>query len=171
MKTKINYRIATILMTFVSVFWVTGVEAQPRYVPNSNASPNAYKNRGNGWMNSQKNKNQNNVYYYRDTNPYMYSHPQYGTVYREFRSNLVRLRYNNGYVYFHGGNYYRYRNNVGYVRIATPRNLVFVDLPVRAERVRMGGQVYFRYGDIVFERYQRGYRLASNVRLYVNINF
>ncbi len=100
---------------------------------------------------------------------YSYHHPRYGTVYRSFNSVPVRLRCHDGYYYFHGGYYYRLYPEVGYVRVEIPRTVVFYEIPSHAVRVRIGGRPYYRYGELVFERFDRGYRLAPP-SVMININ-
>jgi hypothetical protein len=100
---------------------------------------------------------------------YTYHHPHYGTVYRSFNSVPVRLRYHDGYYYFHGGHYYRLYPNVGYVRVEVPRTVVFYEIPSHAVKIRIGGHRYYRYGELVFERYRDGYRLAPP-SVMININ-
>ncbi|MEN6452985.1 MAG: hypothetical protein ABFD10_01935, partial [Prolixibacteraceae bacterium] len=100
---------------------------------------------------------------------YTYRHPTYGTVYRSFNTVPVRLRCHDGYYYFHGGHYYRLYPNVGYVRAEIPRSVVFYEIPSNVVRVRIGGHRYYRYGELVFERYDDGYRLAPP-SVMININ-
>jgi len=101
---------------------------------------------------------------------YTYRHPQYGLVYRSFNSVPVRLKYQGGYYYFHGGHYYRLYPEVGYVRVEAPRAVVFQEIPSHSVRVRIGGERYYRYGELVFERYDYGYRLAPP-SVSINLNF
>ena len=100
---------------------------------------------------------------------YTYQHPRYGTVYRSFNTVPVRLRCQEGYYYFHGGHYYQLYPNVGYVRVEIPRSVVFYEIPSNVVRVRIGGHRYYRYGELVFERYNNGYRLAPP-SVMININ-
>jgi|GEM_PF-5217383 len=100
---------------------------------------------------------------------YTYRHPHYGTVYRSFNSAPVRFRHHDGYYYYHGGHYYQLYPEVGYVRVEVPRTVVFYELPPSVVRVRIGGQRYYRYGELVFERYDNGYRLAPP-SVMININ-
>lgn len=94
---------------------------------------------------------------------YAYTHPHYGQVYRRFHSAPVRLHHAHGNFYWHSGYYYQYHPHVGYVRCAPPRNYVFVDLPGQYVAVNHGGHVYFRVGDLYFERCSGGYRVAPQV--------
>lgn len=109
--------------------------------------------------------------HYRYNRRYEYHHPQYGHVYRRFHTSPIRLRYANGDIFFAAGNYYRYYRGVGYVRIAVPRNVVFYNLPFQCERVRVGPQVYYRYGNLVFERYNHGFRLAPSIGIHLSAHF
>ncbi len=104
-------------------------------------------------------------------NRYEYHHPKYGHVYRKFQRNPIRLHHNHGDFYFYGGNYYRFYPRVGYVRVEVPRNLIFVDLPFRCERVRIGGIYYYRHNDILFERCDHGYRLAPGININLSAHF
>lgn len=100
---------------------------------------------------------------------YTYRHPGYGTVYRSFNATPVRLKCHDGYYYFHGGHYYRLYPNVGYVRVQLPSSVVFYEIPPNVVRVRIGGHRYYRYGELVFERFEEGYRLAPP-SVMININ-
>jgi hypothetical protein len=108
---------------------------------------------------------------YKYTSRYEYVHPKYGHVYRKFNSSPIRLRYGQGDIFFFGSNYYRYYRGIGYVRIAIPRNVIFYDLPFQCELVRVGPQVYYRYGDLVFERCDRGFRLAPAIDIHLSAHF
>lgn len=98
---------------------------------------------------------------------YRYNHPQYGQVYRQFHGAPVRLHHAHGNFYWHSGYYYQYHPHVGYVRCAPPRNYVFTQLPGNCVHVHHGGLVYYRVGDIYFERCYGGYRISPhfNVQL------
>lgn len=104
---------------------------------------------------------------YNKNQRYAYHHPNYGQVYRHFNSSPVRLKHAHGDFYYHSGHYYSYRPHVGYVRVAAPSAYVFGTLPGHYERVYRGGILYFRVGDLLFERCSHGYRLAPQI----NINF
>jgi len=102
---------------------------------------------------------------------YAYHHPRYGNVYRQFSSAPVHLKHAHGDIYYHSGHYYSYRPQVGYVQIAMPYGYIFATLPGRYERVRSGGHVYFRVGDMMFERCGHGYRLAPQFGLSFSARF
>lgn len=106
---------------------------------------------------------------YHNGKSYTYHHPVYGTVYRSFNETPVRLRCERGYYYFHGGHYYQLYPNVGYVMVQVPRSVVFYEIPSHAVRIRVGGERYYRCGELVFERYDHGYRLAPP-SVVININ-
>ncbi len=185
MKTKMNFKLIAMVITIATAMTSINAEAQTRRYSNNNKTKQQKERVAEIRKMDKKNqkqiqksykqvqKNQKKLYNYQynnNQNRYEYQHPQYGHVYRKFYTNPIKLRYNRGNVYFYGRNYYRFQRGVGYVRIVTPRNLVFVDLPFRLERVRLGTNTYYRHGDLVFERYSQGYRLAANVNLHFNLN-
>jgi len=106
-----------------------------------------------------------------DDSRFVYHHPRYGNVYKRFYETPMRLKYAKGDVYYHGGHYYRYYPRVGYVQVAIPSGYVFVDLPGRYERVNAGGHLYFKVGDLTFERCDHGYRLAPHISLNLSARF
>ncbi len=110
--------------------------------------------------------------YYKHDRKYAYRHPQYGNVYRQFHVNPVRIHHHaHGDYYFYGGHYYRHHYGIGYVRIEIPRHMVFNHLPFQCELVRVGPYVYYRYGDMYFERYSHGYRLAPSIGIQFSAHF
>jgi len=109
--------------------------------------------------------------HFRYDRKYAYVHPRYGHVYRRFHSRPTRVRYYNDDYYFYGGQCFRHYNGIGYVRIEFPRNLILASLPFQCERVWVGPHVYYRYGDMVFERCNLGYRLAPNIRIQLSAHF
>ncbi|MEL7589122.1 MAG: hypothetical protein AAGU19_20590 [Prolixibacteraceae bacterium] len=139
-----------------------------RYSDNGNHDPYRhydYDRYGNG---KKKYKTYHDARYHNGKS-YTYHHPQYGTVYRSFTETPVRLRCERGYYYFHGGHYYQLYPNVGYVMVQVPRSMIFYEIPSHAVRIRVGGERYYRYGELVFERYNHGYRLAPP-SVMININ-
>ena len=109
--------------------------------------------------------------HYKYDKRYEYEHPKYGHVYKHFHEKPIRLRHSHGDYYFYGGRYYNHVAGIGYVHVAFPRNLVYAELPFRCERVWVGHRVYYRYGDLFFERCDLGYRLAPNVSIHLSANF
>ena len=138
------------------------------------AEQNAKSNKHDQWghqdySNKYHKKNRDNHYKY--DNRYEYRHPQYGHVYKKFRSNPIRIKHHNGDYYFYGGNYYHHHQGIGYVRVEIPRHLIFGNLPFHCERIRLGHHVYYRYGDLLFERCDYGYRIAPNVDIHLSAHF
>ncbi|MGQ7868508.1 hypothetical protein [Sunxiuqinia sp. sy24] len=106
------------------------------------------------------------------SNKHAYRHPKYGNVYRRFYADPVRVHHNHrGDYYFYGGHYYRHHRGVGYVRVEIPRHLVFGHLPFQCEVVRVGSSVYYRYGDLFFESYNRGYRIVPSIDIQLTAHF
>lgn len=169
MKTISTIKMSVVALTIATMLSLTS-EAQPR---------NYFKNNGQNQKNIQLKKNNKNiqlkgnkkVYTYTYSTPYEYIHPEYGHVYRRFYTAPVRLGYDTGYIYYYDSNYYRFQKGIGYIKVATPQNLVFVNIPYRMEPVRVGIHTYYRYGNLVFERLNQGYKLASNIQLNINLNF
>jgi len=110
--------------------------------------------------------------HYKYDRKYAYHHPKYGHVYSRFHVNPVRIHHHvHGDYYFYGGHYYRHYHGIGYVQIEIPRHMVFNHLPFQCELVRVGPQVYYRYGDMYFERYSHGYRLAPSIGIQISAHF
>ncbi|WP_299577927.1 hypothetical protein [uncultured Sunxiuqinia sp.] len=103
---------------------------------------------------------------------YAYHHPSYGQVYRRFYADPVRIHHHqHGNYYFFGGHYYRHYRGVGYVRVEIPGQVVFAHLPVQCEQVRVGPSVYYRSGNLYFESYNHGYRLAPSINIQLSAHF
>lgn len=185
MKTNIKYQVAALAL--VMGFVLMGFSAQAQRNESRKESKNEYKyskkadkkydNKSN--YHSQKdyryNDHRNDGKYSNrkryDDSRFAYHHPKYGNVYKRFYETPVRLRYAHGDLYYHYGHYYKFYPRVGYVRVTVPSSYVFVDLPGRYERVHYGGHIYFRVGDIMFERYGQGYRLAPQFNLNISASF
>ena len=96
-------------------------------------------------------------YYFRNNRNYWY-YPQYGHILRGFDHNPF-LFYSGRIPFFlEDGFFYRYYNGIGYVWVEDPYNLWFNELPYEAVRVRIGGEIYFRLGNVYFEPGPRGFR-------------
>lgn len=138
-----------------------------------------YKTKGNAHWNKSAKHSKKHHYskqqwnnYYKHDRKYAYHHPKYGNVYRQFHVNPVRIHHHaHGDYYFYGGHYYRHQHGIGYVRIEIPRHMVFTHLPFQCELVRVGPHVYYRYGDMYFERYSHGYRLAPSIGIQFSAHF
>lgn len=101
-----------------------------------------------------------------------YHHPHYGRVIVEFGAPPVVIRHRKGHYYYSSGYYYRYRPQIGYVVVESPRNECFRELPEGCRRIEAGGHVYFEYGDIYFEKDRRGFRLVARpAGININLNF
>ena len=132
-----------------------------------------YKAKGNAhWNKSAKRSKKYWKNDYKHDRKYAYHHPKYGTVYSQFHFNPVKIHHHtHGDYYFYGGHYYRHHHGIGYVRIEVPRHMVFNHLPFQCELVRVGPHVYYRYGDMYFERYSHGYRLAPSIGIQISAHF
>ena len=102
---------------------------------------------------------------------YEYNHPRYGHVYKRFHAQPIRVRHYNNDYYFYGGQCFHHYHGIGYVRIDFPRNLILVNLPFQCELIRVGHHAYYRYGDLVFERCDRGFRLAPSIGIQLSAHF
>ncbi|MDP2337279.1 MAG: hypothetical protein Q8N05_12680 [Bacteroidota bacterium] len=91
-----------------------------------------------------------------------YNHSQYGRVYNRFDRNPMVFEHSRGNYYYSGNNFYRYNDRIGYCRIEPPRNVYFRDLPFDCDRVYIGGQVFFRNGDLFFQLSRRGYVIVPS---------
>lgn len=129
-----------------------------------------YRSSSNRYHNHRHNDAHPSTNRYHDSH-YVYHHPKYGNVYRNFHSDPLRLHCANGDFYYHGGFYYRHYPRVGYVRVEVPANYVFVDLPRNYTRVYVDGGWYYRSGDLYFERYSNGYRLSPNFSINFSAHF
>ncbi|WP_423127796.1 DUF6515 family protein [Gaoshiqia sp. Z1-71] len=182
MKAKLNFRLITAAFIFAAVMFSFDAEAQRREYKQSEVRKQE-KNRNDGRGNyhtpynqgnknyAHKNHKKDHSYHYDKHNKFSYNHPKYGHVYRRFDTTPVKIKHSHGNYYYHKGHYYHYHHGVGYVRVDFPRHLVFVDLPFRCERVRVGHQVYYRHGDLYFEHYGNGYRLAPRVGIHISAHF
>lgn len=185
MKTKFNFRLIAAAIVFAAVMTSFNAEAQKReYRKDDHKKHEKYgrmedrrtyndsrdRDRDRHVYDVKKHK-KDYTYRYDRPNRYEYHHPKYGHVYRKFHSTPVRMRHTQGDFYFYGGNYYRHYHGIGYVRVELPRNVIFVDLPFRVERVRHGNLVYYRHGDMYFERCEHGYRPAPRIGIQLSAHF
>lgn len=178
MKTKINFRLFVATLTLVAATVSIDTEAQ-----NPEARKHHYQKKEKNERtverrvyNDARNrdydrhvydvKDHRREYTYRYDRRFEYNHPKFGHVYRKFYTPPVRLKHAHGDFYFYGGNYYRYHHGVGYVRVELPRNMIFVDLPFRVERVYYGSRIYYRHGDMFFESCGHGYRPVPRIGIH-----
>lgn len=100
-------------------------------------------------------------------NTYSYHHPK--TYYTwhypapwKYASHAIVFHHNHGNYFYHHGGFYQYHPAKGYYRVGVPTGMVFEYLPVGYKRVYIGGQLYYRYGDIYFEYSPWGYRIVPH---------
>jgi hypothetical protein len=98
-------------------------------------------------------------WYFRNNSNYWY-YPGYGHILRGFRTNPVVFYAGRIPFYFEDGFFFRYHRGIGYVWVEDPLDIWFTDLPRGVEKVRIGGRMYFRFGNAYFESGPRGFRLA-----------
>lgn len=104
--------------------------------------------------------------YYSGYHPYSYRfhkhyyfHPGYGHVVRKFGYKTDFFVHNNVRYFNYNGHFFRHFPGVGYVLVDMPYGLVFQKLPRHIERVYINGYLYFRAGNLFFERNPYGYAL------------
>lgn len=120
---------------------------------------------------SQRYSKNNRYMKNRYENRSVYQHPRYGQVVRNFRTKPLRLKHHCGDYYFSGGNYYKYHPRVGYVHVELPRHMVFSHLPSHCEPIVIGHHVYYSHGDLLFEQFGQGYRLAPSFNIQLSAHF
>lgn len=91
-----------------------------------------------------------------------YTHPAYGRVYQRFDDQPIVFRHSHGDYYYHGTQFYTYRDGVGYCPAESPREVYFNDLPFECNRVHVNGQVFFRHGELYFSHSNRGYVIVPS---------
>ncbi|PTN07531.1 hypothetical protein [Mangrovibacterium marinum] len=179
MKTTINYKIAFAALFVGLGFSSFSAPAQANDHRKANKKEYKYSKKQDKRSYPQKNyygeadfrRSDRQVHRHFNDRRFAYHHPQYGDVYKRFHHRPVRLRAAHGDIYYHSGHYYRFYPRVGYVRVAVPAASVFVELPGRYERVSYGGHLYFRVGDLMFDRCRHGYRLAPQFSLNLSAHF
>ncbi len=104
--------------------------------------------------------------YYSGYHPYSYRfhkhyyfHPVYGHVVRKFGAKPDYFVHNRVRYYNYNGHFFRHFPGVGYVLADMPFGLVFHKLPRYAERVYINGYLYFRVGNLFFEKNPHGFAL------------
>jgi hypothetical protein len=104
--------------------------------------------------------------YYSGYHPYSYKfhrhyyfHPGYGHVVRKFGYRPDYFVHNNVRYYNYNGHFFRHFPGVGYVLVDMPYGLVFQKLPRNVERAYINGYLYFRVGNLFFEKNPYGYAL------------
>ncbi len=105
--------------------------------------------------------------YYGHYNPYSYKyhkhyyhHHHYGHVIRKFSYRPHVFVHNHVRYYCHDGFFFRYRRGIGYILVDMPFGMAFEYLPSEYERVYINGYLYFRVGNLFFERTNYGFQLV-----------
>lgn len=134
----------------------------------------------NHW-NSQWEEYRWNLYSWRDYysayNPHSYlfhryyvHHPVYGHVIRKFTVRPVIFNHNGIKYYCYDGHFFRRVRGIGYVLVDIPFGMTFDSLPRSYERVHINGDLYFRIGNIFFERTNFGFVLIHYPERYYSLD-
>ena len=177
MKTKINYRLFAMML--MVAFTLPGVEAQERDRTRSNNNKKENRNE------RVEQKKHNSAYTYKNYNYTGNHHKNNGPVVfnnrpvkfkneRVYRKRVpVRTQphlvikpprnflavHIDGCSYFvHDGRFYRHIPNQGFVLAERPTHIKV--LPAGVVKVRINGNFYFRYHNILFEWTPWGYRIV-----------
>ncbi|MDX9880857.1 MAG: hypothetical protein RBS73_02250 [Prolixibacteraceae bacterium] len=101
-----------------------------------------------------------------------YHHPKYGKIYPRFYSNPFVFHHKHGRYYYYDGHFCDYRPGIGYIVVDIPYLTIFSELPFHCTRVRIHGNVYYRYGNLYFEALPIGYRLVpSPIQVHISARF
>lgn len=137
---------------------------------------NNYKHWERSWENYRWNHNSWRNYYgyynpysYRNHKHY-YHHHYYGHVIRRFVHKPQIYIHNHTRYYCYDGYFFRYRSGVGYVLVDVPFGMAFEYLPDNYERVYINGYLYFRVGNLFFERTNYGFLLVHYPERYYAYN-
>ena len=135
-----------------------------------------YKHWDRNWENYRWNHNSWRKYYgyynpysYRNHKHY-YHHNYYGHVIRRFVHRPQIYIHNHTRYYCYDGFFFRYRSGIGYVLVDVPFGMTFEFLPNDYERVFVNGYLYFRVGNLFFERSNNGYQLVHYPERYFTYN-
>ena len=141
-----------------------------------NHSYNDYKHWERNWESYRWNHN-SWINYYGCYNPYSYrnhkyyfQHHYYGHVIRRFVHKPQIYIHNHNRYYCYDGYFFRYRIGVGYVLVDLPFGMAFEYLPNDYERVYINGYMYFRVGNLFFERTNYGFLLVHYPERYYAYN-
>lgn len=110
-----------------------------------------------------------NPYSYRNSK-YYYHHNYYGHVIRKFVYRPEVYIHNRVKYYCYDGYFFRYHRGVGYVLVDMPFGMAFDYLPNNYERVYINGYLYFRIGNLFFERTNYGFQLIYYPERYFAFN-
>jgi len=104
-------------------------------------------------------------HYYKRHGHRCYAHPRFGNVVVRFAVAPIVIRHHEGDYYYTNGFYYQFYPEIGYVRVDMPESVCFDDISDDCERVSYRGGVYFRVGDLYFEKDHRGFHLSGSLDL------
>ena len=108
-------------------------------------------------------------YSYRN-HKYYYHHNYYGHVIRKFVNRPQIYVHNHIKYYCYDGYFFRYRSGIGYVLVDMPFGMSFDYLPKSYDRVYVNGYLYFRVGNLFFERTNYGFQLVHYPERYFAFN-
>ncbi len=159
-------------------YWTSDYRGENRGNNNStiNYNYNSYKHWDRNWENYRWNHNSwinyygyYNPYSYR-SHKYYYHHPYYGHVIRKFIYRPQIYVHNHVRYYCYDGYFFRYRSGIGYILVDVPFGMSFEYLPNDYERVYINGYLYFRIGNLFFERTNFGFMLVHYPERYYAYN-
>jgi hypothetical protein len=101
---------------------------------------------------------------------YYYHHHYYGHVIRRFVYKPQIYIHNHTRYYCYDGFFFRYRSGIGYVLVDMPFGMTFEYLPADYESVYINGFLYFRVGNLFFERTGFGFSLVHYPERYYTYN-
>jgi hypothetical protein len=110
-----------------------------------------------------------NPYSFRN-HKYYYHHNYYGHVIRKFGHKPHIYIHNRTKYYCYDGYFFRHRSGIGYVLADVPFGMAFDYLPRNYERVYINGYLYFRVGNLFFERTNYGFLLVHYPERYYAYN-
>lgn len=111
----------------------------------------------NSWRDYYYGYNQRAFVYYK----HYYHHPFYGHVIRRFDFRPLVFVHNYHKYYCYNGQFFRYRQGIGYVLVDLPFGFTFEMIPARYyERVYINGYLYLRVGNLFFESTPYGLSLT-----------
>lgn len=135
-----------------------------------------YKHWDRNWENYRWNHNSWRNYYgfytpysFRHHKHY-YHHPHFGHVIKRFVYRPQIYVHNHTRYYCYDGYFFRYRSGIGYILVDVPFGMVFEYLPDNYERVYINGYMYFRVGNLFFERTNYGFLLVHYPERYYAYN-
>jgi hypothetical protein len=141
-----------------------------------NQNYNNYKHWDRNWENYRWNYNSwRNYYGYYNpysfkNNKHYYYHNYYGHVIRRFAHKPQIYIHNHTRYYCFDGFFFRHRSGVGYVLTEVPFGMTFEYLPNNYDRVLVNGYLYFRVGNLFFERTNFGFLLVHYPERYYTYN-